>query len=351
MSGAGCANSLRIAAKGKKMKLARVEAINNWLFSNGLERLELESVKLLAGGRSNMTYEGVIDDTSSVIIRVAPPSAGFGRVEREFGILQGLERTGVSTPAVYGICDDSKVVGGYFFVMEKLPGVHPGAIDWDEHAGSAHVLWRSLGHKLADVHRVDTSNVGLGDLWRPGSYVDRQVSTWQKKLDTLETSSASEVVRLGKHLRERRPMSHSSPSLLHGDYKIENVLLDPYSHEVSGILDWELASFGDPMADLAWLRIWSPGQDDERIWVEPPLSQVYDLGDSGPVAEAYAEIGEVDWGSLAFHETFSYWKLSAINLMTEQRFAAGEMSGKTIDADRLRQQIDWQIDAVRQWAS
>lgn len=325
-------------------------AINDWLLENDLGSLQLRSVELLSGGRSNITYQGWIDDTSSVIIRVAPSSADLKRVEREFQILDGLQRAELPTPAVYGLCDELEVIGGYFFVMEKLPGKHPGAIDWATHPEPTQDLWRSLGHHLARVHSVNLEGVGLGEFWRPGAYAGRQISTWQKQLASLETSMASEVMRLGDSLKERMPESRLPPSLLHGDYKAENVLIEPATLDASAILDWELASFGDPMADLAWLRIWSPGQSDGRIWIEPPVSQVHDLGDSNAAVEAYAEVKEVDHSSLEFHEVFSYWKLSAINMLTEKRFIGGEMTGKHIDISRLRQQVKWQSDVVKQWA-
>lgn len=327
-----------------------IQSINNWIkLSIGKDQF-LDSVELLSGGRSNMTYRAVTTDQKSVIIRVAPRSAGLARVEREYRILSGLQKAGLPTPSVYGLCDDQAVIGGYFFIMQELPGQPPGSIDWENSSHSGDALWCSLGHQLAKVHSVDIEEVGLNDLWRPKAFAERQIATWQKNLTPLESSVSAEIIRLGDMLKERLPESKSAPSLLHGDYKAENVLINPVGHDISAILDWELASFGDPMADLAWLMIWSPDQADERPWIEPPVSQVHELGDPHAAVEAYAEIKDVDQDSLEFHKIFSYWKLSSINLTTEQRFINGEMTGKDINISRLRQQVDWQIDVVRKWA-
>ena len=212
-------------------------------------------VRQYEGGQSNPTFL-VESPTRQVVLHKKPPGELLPtahQVEREFRILAGLAGTGVPVPAVHALCEDESVIGTAFYVMAhvegrifpdpRLPGLEPGA---------RHALYRSTVAGLAAVHSVDVDAAGLGALGPPAGYLERQVGRWTRQYAASRTEDIAAMDALARWLPESLPPS-SRTTLVHGDYRIGNLVFHRDSARLAGVLDWELATLGDPFADLAYL--------------------------------------------------------------------------------------------------
>jgi aminoglycoside phosphotransferase (APT) family kinase protein len=320
-----------------------LERLGRWMVDSGVVAEAPTRAWMISGGRSNLTF-GLADDTGHrYCLRRPPLGAGGARhnVLREHRILRALEGTGVPTPGVVGACDDPDVLGAPFFVMSFVEGaVYHDAGDVE---GVAHEVRARIGPSLiramAGIHRLDVDAVGLGDLARKDDYAGRQLRTFRRQLDEDDLRRRPGFGRVADALERARPGPVRPPSLVHGDLKLGNCLLDD-AGEVVAVLDWELSTLGDPLADLGWLLAsWSePGDDAPRV-VTPPTRAGGFARAEELVASYRAEVG-FDIGDLDYYVALAHWKWACIDLGTSKRFAAGQMGAATVDLDRLAAQID-----------
>jgi aminoglycoside phosphotransferase (APT) family kinase protein len=208
----------------------------------------------IEGGQSNPTYH-LFTPLERYVLRRKPqgvllPSAHA--IEREYRLLTALADTDVPVPRALCLCEDAAIVGTPFYVMAYVPGrtlwnpALPGCSREERQA-----MYRELNRVLAALHGVDVAAVGLQDYGRPGNYFERQVSRWTKQYRATETESIPAMDQLAVWLAERVPPS-SAVSLLHGDFRLDNMLFHPESPRIVAVLDWELSTLGDPLADLAY---------------------------------------------------------------------------------------------------
>lgn len=208
-------------------------------------------------GQSNPTFEVAFDDAAYVLRKQPPgdllPSAHA--VDREYRVQKALADTDVPVARQYLFCGDREIVGTPFYVMERmqgrvftdsgLPGVPP-----DERGA----MYRSVAETLAALHRVDPAAVGLGDFGRPGNYFERQFNRWARNFRETRTRDIPEMDRLMAWLPEHMPVDDET-RIVHGDYRIGNVMFHPTEPRVVAVFDWELATLGHPLSDLAYLCI------------------------------------------------------------------------------------------------
>jgi aminoglycoside phosphotransferase (APT) family kinase protein len=206
-----------------------------------------------AGGQSNPTYR--IDAPSgSYVLRQKPlgtllPSAHA--VDREFRVMQALQGTGVPVPNVHALCRDDDVMGSMFYVMDLVPGrvlfdpLLPGFSPTERAA-----VFDSLNDSIARIHALDPAAIGLDDYGRPGAYIERQVARWTKQYRASETVSNPAMDRLIDWLPRHMPEGGDT-RLVHGDYRLDNVILHPAEPRVVAVLDWELSTLGCPLCDFA----------------------------------------------------------------------------------------------------
>ena len=206
------------------------------------------------GGQSNPTYL-LTTPTRRYVLRKKPPGkllASAHQIEREYKVIEALARTDVPVAAALVLCEDAEVIGTPFYVMghvegrvlrdPQLPGLTPA-----ERAAT----YDSMNDVLARMHKVDVNAVGLGDFGKPGNYFERQIGRWSKQYEAARTGDVPAMDLLMAWLPAHIPEG-DQVSLVHGDYRLENTICHPTEPRILAVLDWELATLGHPLADLAY---------------------------------------------------------------------------------------------------
>ncbi len=214
------------------------------------------TVEQFRGGQSNPTFL-LRYASRSYAMRCKPgpaarllPSAHA--IEREFRVLDALAATEVPVPAVYCLCEDESIIGRAFYVMEFVSG----RVLWDQSlAGLTRddrgAIYDEMNRVIALLHSIDFAAIGLADFGRPGNYFARQIARWSKQYKASETTPIPEMDRLIEWLPEHIPAGEES-SIVHGDYRLDNLVFDPTRPRVLAILDWELSTIGHPLADFSY---------------------------------------------------------------------------------------------------
>ncbi|MGH6874437.1 MAG: phosphotransferase family protein [Aestuariivirgaceae bacterium] len=213
--------------------------------------LRIEQFK---GGQSNPTYRLEAGDSHYVLRRKPPgpllPSAHA--IEREYRVTGALHRSGFPVPRPLLLCEDSSIIGTAFYVMEHVEG----RVFWEPHAPGLSarertVLFDSLNETIARLHSFDPETLGLGDFGRPEGYVSRQIKRWSEQYRASQTQQIEDMERLMAWLPEVAP-KHSQPALIHGDYRLDNCIIHGEEPRIVAVLDWELSTIGDPIADFTY---------------------------------------------------------------------------------------------------
>ncbi|QYB06910.1 phosphotransferase family protein [Rhodococcus sp. USK10] len=307
------------------------------------------SASLIAGGRSNLTYLLSRADGRRLVLRRPPLGhvlATAHDVAREHRILSALQGTQVPVPELVGSCDDPTVIGAPFYVMGHVDGqvVRRTA---DVHALLDENGCRSVGLELAGtlarIHEVDPDGVGLGSLGRRDDYLERQLTRWMKQYIDTQTDPVPDVDRAHQRLVALRPPQRRT-TIVHGDYRIDNVIVSR-SGEVRAVLDWELCTLGDPLADLGqmMLRTSYTGKIEDGV-PQPPLSDVPGFASAEDILSAYSSASGADVSDVSYYIAFAAWKTACIQQGVYVRQRAGVMLGGSRDAGAVR-------DGVRRRAS
>ncbi|HZK89371.1 MAG TPA: phosphotransferase [Stellaceae bacterium] len=207
-----------------------------------------------AGGQSNPTYR-LRAGSGDYVLRKKPPGPllpSAHAVEREFRVMQALATTAVPVPQVFALCEDAAVTGSAFYVMEHLDG----RIFWDQRLpgispAERGAMFASMNRVIADLHSVDYAALGLADFGRPGNYMARQIARWSRQYRASETTKQPAMDALIDWLPAHLP-PEGQPSIVHGDYRMDNLVFHQTEPRVIGVLDWELSTIGDPLADFAY---------------------------------------------------------------------------------------------------
>jgi aminoglycoside phosphotransferase (APT) family kinase protein len=259
-----------------------------WYSSRGLghpgNRLEVE---LIAGGRSNLTF-AVHDGEHHRILRRPPLGhirATAHDMRREYVVMEALGQTDVPVPKVIAYCEDPEVIGAPFYVMERVAGTPYRAAEELEALGPAATarICEAMVDTLARLHAVDPGAVGLGDFGRPGGFVTRQVDRWERQMKGSQQRDIEGSDELLHALRDRAQnipdvsLEDGTAAIVHGDYRLDNLLVD-HGH-VTAVLDWEMATLGDPLTDLALLVVYSS------------LTEIFDVPELGDASRAPGFLG------------------------------------------------------------
>jgi aminoglycoside phosphotransferase (APT) family kinase protein len=300
------------------------------------ERWRESSVALLAGGYSNLTY--VVRCAAGEVVLRRPP---LGHVlptahdmAREYRVMTALGATAVPVPRTLLLAGGDSALGFQSLVMERVGGhicrraLPPGYADTPD---ARHAIGLALVDVLADLHLVDAEGAGLGDFGRPEGFMERQLRRWGKQWQASKSREIPVLDRLLADLAATRPAT-ARHSVVHGDYRLDNVILHPARvGEIVAVLDWELSTLGDPLADLgALLAYWSePGDDDVLVAarVVPPVTAAAGFPTRAELVERYADRTGFDVSGLGWYVAFSYLKIAIICQGIADRVAHGAMEG------------------------
>jgi aminoglycoside phosphotransferase (APT) family kinase protein len=231
-------------------------ALGDWLEANVAGFSGPFELKKFPSGQSNPTYRLMAASGEYVLRRkpFGPLLASAHAVDREYRLLSALYPLDFPVPDALALCEDESVLGSIFYVMDLAKGrsYSNGALpDFDPDTRGR--MYGQLVDTLADLHNIDAARAGLGDFGRPGNYFERQVMRWTRQYRDSETDYLPEMERLIAFLPETLPEQTRS-SIVHGDYRIDNVLFDG-DGTLTAVLDWELATLGDPLADFSYLAM------------------------------------------------------------------------------------------------
>jgi aminoglycoside phosphotransferase (APT) family kinase protein len=269
-------------------------------------------------------------------------------VLREFRILAALQGSAVPVPPVIASCADPSVLGAPFYVMSFIPG--PTIASAREATSTPAPTRRRCGLAVVEVmlaiHQVDLAATGLASLSRPGDYVARQLRRWRRQVGDEGLALYPLLAEVAGRLEAAIP-GQQADTLVHGDLKLGNLIFRDAGERVAAVLDWELCTLGDPLADLGWLLAsWSePGDTDVRI-VTPP-SRAGGFARREELVAAYAGGSPLRLDNVAYYSALAEWKWAAIDVGIHRRFARGQMGDASIDLDAVTGEIDSRLDRAR----
>ena len=293
------------------------------------------SAELVLGGRSNLTYY-VTDGAARWVLR-RPPLGHVLRTAhdmgREFRVLSALAKTTVPAPATIHLCADPEPLGAPFYLMEYVPGVViRSKAQCEEHLGAegtAAVVER-LVDVLAELHTVDPGSIGLGDFGRPEGYLTRQVERWRKQLESSRSREVAGIDQLHDRLAGSVPVSARS-ALLHGDYRLDNAVVDPVARDIAGVLDWEMATLGDPLADVGLLVVYTRSRSEADELITGDVMRAPGFPSSEALVARYAERTGADLSALDWYVGLACFKLAVVLEGIHYRFTQGKTVGAGFD--------------------
>jgi aminoglycoside phosphotransferase (APT) family kinase protein len=299
------------------------------------------SIALISGGKSNLTFV-VTSAAGEVVLRRPPLSTVLPTahdMRREHRVMTGLWDTPVPVPRTLALCTDEDVLGAPFYVMERVHG-HIVREELPTGYADEPAQRRAIGEGLIDVlaalHEVEPGEVGLGDYGKPAGYLDRQVRRWTMQWEATpepeDTNDGPELDRLAKRLAETMPASATGP-IVHGDYRLDNCLLDPQAPgKVAAVLDWELSTLGDPLADLGLLYVYWPeatdGASREGTLAVASVTMLPGFSTRAELYERYAQRTGRDLSQLPWYVGFGAFKLAVVCAGVAARGRAGAMIGE-----------------------
>jgi aminoglycoside phosphotransferase (APT) family kinase protein len=307
---------------------------------------------LITGGHSNLTYR-VSDAAGSVYVLRRPPLgaviATAHDMAREHRIISAVAKSNVPVPPALGLCEDVDVNDAPFYVMGFVEGLvltdpQTTADRYDEAARAR--MGSAVIEVLASLHQVDPDTIGLGDLGRKEAYLARQLKRWRGQWEKTKTRELPAMIEIHRELEERMPEQHGA-GIVHGDYRLGNMLVDEKG-QVAAVLDWELCTLGDPLADLGYvLNNWSePGDVDASAAGDAMAPTV--IGGFPTRAEfiaRYCELIGRELPDIGYYRAFQYWRLAAIVEGVLSRYLKGVM-GNEANTDVFRRQVDHLADSA-----
>ncbi|MCX5442964.1 MULTISPECIES: phosphotransferase family protein [unclassified Streptomyces] len=294
------------------------------------------SGRVVEGGRSNLTY--IVGDGSSTWVVRRPPLghvlATAHDMKREYRVISALNPTSVPVPEALLMCEDDSVLGAPFYVMEYVAGTPYRTADQLAQLGPERTRAAVLGlvDTLVDLHAVDPAEVGLADFGRPEGFLDRQLRRWGKQLDASRNRELAGVDELHAALGRSLPTS-PAPTVVHGDYRLDNVLINEDADgvdRIKAVLDWEMSTLGDPLTDLGLLVMYSAK-------LEVPDSPVSTTAaaaghpDPAEIIERYAARSGRDVSAVSWYTAFAWFKLAVILEGIHYRYTLGQTVGAGFD--------------------
>ena len=272
-------------------------------------------VAQFAGGQSNPTYL-VSAGADRYVLRRKPPGAllpSAHAVDREYRIMRALAGSGVPVPKVHALCEDPSIIGTAFFLMEYVQG----RVFWDATLPNAapaerHALYDELNRVIAALHAVDQTAVGLADYGRTGNYLPRQIDRWTRQYRAAATEPIEAMERLIEWLPAHIPPGDET-TIVHGDYRIDNIIFHPTEPRILAVLDWELSTLGHPLADFAYhVMTWRVTAEEFRGIKGADLAQLGIPDEAAYVASYCKRTGRAAIEDWDYYLAFNMFRMAAI---------------------------------------
>jgi aminoglycoside phosphotransferase (APT) family kinase protein len=330
-----------------------VDRVAGWLREQGVSLLSPVVVELISGGRSNLTYSLIGADGSRVVLR-RPPLDGILEtahdMSREWRFMRALRSTAVPVPDVLAIADTAEPLGVPFYVMSFVEGIvlHDAQAARGLRPAAQAKAASSLIDTMAALHAVDIDEVGLASIAKREDYVARQLRRWKRQWDQSKSGDMGAVDAAHAQLSRAIP-PQTRNAIVHGDFRLGNMLCAP-DGEISAVLDWELATLGDPLADLGWLL---------SSWLEAAEREVHSAEDAPPsilpgfpsrqwMIDRYRRRTGADLSEIEFFVAFAFWRSACIGAGVLARYEAGVMEDDGFSPTTLRQTIGHRAEAALQ---
>jgi aminoglycoside phosphotransferase (APT) family kinase protein len=328
----------------------RADGVTQWLRSHVPALRTPVQFTLITGGHSNLTYRCEDAAGDAYVLRRPPLGHVLESAHdmgREHKIIAALANTPVPVAPTYGLCSDAAVNGAPFYVMKFVDGlVLNDSVTAKRIAASDR---RPLGMHVIDVlatlHGLDPDSVGLGDLGRKEAYLSRQLNRWTKQWEGSKTHEVPAMEETRRLLEERMPAQIGS-GIVHGDYRLGNMIVE--GPRILAVLDWELCTLGDPLADVGYLM---------NAWASPEEVEA-GQGDSAPTAaggfptraelrEHYEAATSRDLSGINYYRAFSHWRLAAIGQGVYKRYLVGAMgANRDVNLDGYKLSVQRRADAA-----
>jgi len=312
----------------------------------------------LEGGHSNLTYALTDQRGARAVIRRPPLGVLLPKAHdmfREFSVISAVGPAGVPVAEAFGYCEDPAITGAHFYVMSLVSGramySHEDVDEWLPMEARTNVA-RSFIETLAALHSVDPDEVGLGQLGKKEGYINRQLSTWYKSWNaSIEGAKYDDkrVHELQALLLSRVP-EQGPARVVHGDYGMHNSLLD-HDGKVTAVLDWEIATLGDPLADLAYFMNSWADPDDEMWDVSEAPTKAGGFSRRSELPGLYAEQTGRDLSDLDFYLAFNSLKTACILHGVYSRYMEGKKSTEGIDLEAMFERVVYTVDVAERRAA
>jgi aminoglycoside phosphotransferase (APT) family kinase protein len=334
-----------MTADGTVPGIENVSRLAAWLCKNGVTAAaDLPTVELIAGGRSNLTYRLEFPapaQPARFVLRRPPlghvlPTAHD--MAREYRVISALHGTDIPVAAPVAFCSDADVIGAPFYVMEYVDGL---TLQTREQAAmitpeQARQISERLAEMLAAIHGADLARTGLSDFGRPAGYMSRQLSRWQRQWDLSVTREVPGYTELVERLAAGLP-EDGEGTLVHGDFRVDNVLIAAGpAPRIAAVVDWEMATLGDPLADLALTLVyWADPRDTDWVDVEVGATATSAPGflTREEFAASYAERSGRDLSDIGYYMAFGCFKLAVVLEGINARFLQNKTVGEGFERE------------------
>jgi aminoglycoside phosphotransferase (APT) family kinase protein len=323
------------------------DAVTEWL-TERIENLEAPlSFTLIAGGHSNLTYRFVDRNGAAYVLRRPPLGHVLESAHdmgREHRIVSALADTDVPVAPTHGLCEDAAVNGAPFYVMSYVDGavLHDASVARQLDEGRRRELGLDVIRVLAALHSLDPDAVGLGDLGRKEAYLERQLRRWNKQWEASKTHEIPEMEETSRRLAERMP-AQIGATIVHGDYRLGNMIVG--DGRIRAVLDWELCTLGDPLADVGYLlNDWvQPGEAEQDV--RPTTAGGFP--DRDEVCERYEAATGRSLAGINYYRAFSHWRLAAIGQGVYKRYLVGAMgANRSMDLETYKNSVQQRAAAA-----
>ena len=315
-----------------------IEPVSNWMVANVAGAVAPFTFDLIAGGRSNLTYRVTGADGTRFVVRRPPLGhvlATAHDMGREYRVISAVGQTSVPVPPALGLCTDETVNGAPFYVMGYVDGV---VLDSPERGAELAMPLRKVAGEdlvdvLADLHAVDIDAVGLGSLAKREGYVERQVKRWSTQWEQSKTRELPAIDEVASRLRASMP-AQQGVSIAHGDFRFGNCLTDLATGRIAAVLDWELCTLGDPLADLGYLGVyWFHGELGTMRANDPTSAGGFPTYPE--LVQRYAQRTGHDVSGIDYYVAFGCWRLAVISEGVYARYMNGAMGSQSDEAGFL----------------